>query len=171
MGDNYSMNNQDKEKLLNLSENDMIDSSPINDVNTIEINKTVENPLLDNIENNNEENNNEENKPEENNNEENKPEENIEKIQPKIEEYINKEYRDTLMEMGFSKNVSEKALFLNQSKSVEIAMTWIEEHQNDADFEEELVITGIEDGPKKSTRTKEEIEAAAKELSRVQHEK
>lgn len=74
------------------------------------------------------------------------------------------------MEMGFSKIVSEKALFLNQSKSVEIAMTWIEEHQNDTDFEEELVITGIQEQTKPK-RTKEEIEAAAREMSRIQHEK
>jgi len=74
------------------------------------------------------------------------------------------------MEMGFSKIVSEKALFLNQSKSVEIAMTWIEEHQSDTDFEEELVITGIQEQTKPK-RTKEEIEIAAREMSRIQHEK
>jgi len=90
--------------------------------------------------------------------------------QKNIEDFINKEMRNSLLEMGFSKNVAEKALFLNQSSSVENAMGWIEEHQTDADFEEELVITGIEEDPKKPKRTKEEIEAAAKELTKMQHE-
>jgi uncharacterized UBP type Zn finger protein len=41
------------------------------------------------------------------------------------------------MDMGFLKVVAEKALFLTQA-GVEKAMEWIEAHQTDPDFEEEL---------------------------------
>lgn len=66
--------------------------------------------------------------------------------------------------------MAEKSLMLTNSKSVESAINWIEEHQDDADFEEELIITDVNDKTKPK-RTKEEIEALAKELSKVQHEK
>ena len=48
--------------------------------------------------------------------------------------------------MGFSKDASEKALFMTQSKgaSVEIAMEWINEHMEDKDFNEPLLIVGQE---------------------------
>lgn len=46
------------------------------------------------------------------------------------------------MDMGFSKNVSEKSLFLTQNASLENAMEWIDKHSEDADFEEELRIVG-----------------------------
>ena len=43
-----------------------------------------------------------------------------------------------LMDMGYSKNVAEKALFLtkSQGQSVENAMDWIQEHMDDPDFED-----------------------------------
>lgn len=49
------------------------------------------------------------------------------------------------MEMGFSKIVSEKALFLNLGKAGEpltLALEWIEAHTDDPDFNEELKIVG-----------------------------
>lgn len=48
------------------------------------------------------------------------------------------------MEMGFSKNVSEKALFFTLSKggTTEKALEWIDQHADDPDFEEELKIVG-----------------------------
>jgi uncharacterized UBP type Zn finger protein len=48
--------------------------------------------------------------------------------------------------MGFSKNASEKALFMTISKgqSVENATEWLYEHMEDADFNEELLIVGQE---------------------------
>ena len=45
------------------------------------------------------------------------------------------------MDMGFSKVVAEKALFMSQA-GVEKAMEWIEQHLDDPDFNEELVIVG-----------------------------
>lgn len=50
----------------------------------------------------------------------------------------------TLVEMGFSKDASEKALFMTQAKgaSVENAMEWINEHIEDTDFNEPLLIVG-----------------------------
>lgn len=50
-----------------------------------------------------------------------------------------------LMEMGFSKIVAEKALFMNMSKqgdAVSNALEWISEHSEDPDFHEELKIVG-----------------------------
>ncbi|OMJ88515.1 hypothetical protein SteCoe_9556 [Stentor coeruleus] len=66
-----------------------------------------------------------------------------------------------LIEMGFSKNVSEKSIFLTQAKSVEPAMDWISEHQGDPDFEEELQII---QGLTPSSMTSEEAQARARDL-------
>lgn len=46
------------------------------------------------------------------------------------------------MDMGFSKNVSEKALFLTQQKGVQKAMDWIDANMDSPDFEEALMIMG-----------------------------
>jgi uncharacterized UBP type Zn finger protein len=48
--------------------------------------------------------------------------------------------------MGFSKNAAEKALFMTMSKgqTIENAMEWITEHQEDPDFNEQLFIVGQE---------------------------
>ena len=45
-----------------------------------------------------------------------------------------------VMDMGFSRNVAEKAIFMAQGAGVERAMGWIEDHRNDPDFEEALMI-------------------------------
>lgn len=42
--------------------------------------------------------------------------------------------------MGFSVNVSEKALFMTQNKGVQPAMDWITAHMDDPDYEEPLMI-------------------------------
>lgn len=54
---------------------------------------------------------------------------------------VNAELTKQLIEMGFTKNASEKALFLNKN-SLELSIEWMYEHQNDADFNEELRIVG-----------------------------
>jgi uncharacterized UBP type Zn finger protein len=49
------------------------------------------------------------------------------------------------MDMGFSKEASEKALFMNmKNQNVEIAMNWLEEHAEDPDLNEALLIVGQE---------------------------
>lgn len=58
--------------------------------------------------------------------------------------------------MGFSKNVSEKALFMTQNNGVQAAMQWIEGHTDDPDYEEPLLIVGQSGsgnipGPKKES--------------------
>ncbi len=58
-----------------------------------------------------------------------------------ISKHVNQELVKQLLEMGFSKNASEKALFMNKN-ILEASVEWIYEHQNDADFEEELRIVG-----------------------------
>jgi len=62
-----------------------------------------------------------------------------------ISSFVNQANVQQLMEMGFSKVVAEKALFINMGKAgepVEKALEWISEHQDDADFNEELKIVG-----------------------------
>lgn len=46
--------------------------------------------------------------------------------------------------MGFGVHAAEKALFMTMSKgqSVENAMDWINEHMEDADFNEQLFMVG-----------------------------
>ena len=84
--------------------------------------------------------------------------------------------------MGFSVNVSEKALFMTQSNGVQAAMQWIEGHMEDADYEEPLLIVGQSNakgsgsagGGKPSAfanMTKEEKLAAGKELQAKLREK
>jgi uncharacterized UBP type Zn finger protein len=72
------------------------------------------------------------------------------------------------MEMGFPKAVAEKALFftLASGGTTEKALEWIDQHSEDADFNEELKIVGKQEGDKKPTSnlTKEEKIAKAKEL-------
>ena len=58
-----------------------------------------------------------------------------------ISGYVKAEVLQQLIEMGFSKNASEKALFFNKS-NLEQSFQWIYYHQNDPDFEEELRIVG-----------------------------
>jgi len=38
--------------------------------------------------------------------------------------------------MGYSKNVSEKSIFMSQAKDASKALDWIMAHNNDPDFEE-----------------------------------
>ena len=81
-----------------------------------------------------------------------------------ISSMVNQQEVTTLMEMGFSKDVAEKALFLVQGGGVPKAMEWIETHMDDADFQEPLVIVGQADSKPQSTLTPEEKLAKAKEL-------
>lgn len=76
-----------------------------------------------------------------------------------ISSYVNQAIVSQLLEMGFTKAVAEKALFFNLSKQgepLELALTWISQHSDDADFHEELQIVGQEESTKKSTLTKEQ---------------
>lgn len=82
---------------------------------------------------------------------------------------INQQFSTELQSMGYSKNVSEKALFLTQNLSIEKALDWINENNKSPDFEEELRIVGrAEEGPKMS---KEEAAQKAKELQQKLREK
>ena len=65
-----------------------------------------------------------------------------------------------LISMGYSKNVSEKSLFLNKN-NFDGAMEWIYVNQSENDFEEELTIV---QGKPKSNLTEAEQYAKAKEL-------
>ena len=64
------------------------------------------------------------------------------------------------MDMGFSKEASEKSLFftLAQGGTTEKALDWISHHSDDADFNEELRIVGKDEssGQPASTMSKEE---------------
>lgn len=54
-----------------------------------------------------------------------------------------------IMDMGFSRNVAEKAVFMVQGAGVERAFEWIESNRNQPDFEEPLMIVGQDSGPSK----------------------
>ena len=79
-----------------------------------------------------------------------------------ISKYINLEVAKQLQEMGYSKNVSEKACLFSGS-ILDKALDWIGEHINDPDFEEEAKIMKQE-GPQQSTLAPEEAKAKAREL-------
>jgi uncharacterized UBP type Zn finger protein len=78
-----------------------------------------------------------------------------------ISGYVKQDIVSQLVEMGFSKNVAEKACFFNQS-ILEKSIEWIYEHQQDPDFEEELRIVGKEQGGE--PLSEEDIKKRAKEL-------
>lgn len=61
-----------------------------------------------------------------------------------ISGYVNQEYVKQLLEMGFSKIVAEKALFMTLANggTTEKALEWIDQHSEDPDFNEELKIVG-----------------------------
>lgn len=59
-----------------------------------------------------------------------------------IGSFVNQDLMKQLLDCGFSKTVGEKALYLTGNNSVDKAMDWIAEHQEDPDFEEELRIVG-----------------------------
>ena len=90
------------------------------------------------------------------------PQEEPPKVQKKITDLINVEVAKQLQEMGFSKNVSEKACLFTQS-NIEQAVEWISQHSSDPDFEEEAIIEVSEDKPKPQM-SKEEAAIKAKEL-------
>ena len=59
-----------------------------------------------------------------------------------ISPYVKAEFVQQLLDVGFSKTVAEKALYLTGGASVEKALEWIEQHQEEPDFQEELRIVG-----------------------------
>jgi len=83
-----------------------------------------------------------------------------------ISSLVNQVTAKQLQEMGYSKNVSEKALFLNQG-ILEKSIEWIYENQNEPDFEEELRMVG----QKKVQLSEEEIKQKAKELQAYARQK
>ncbi|KAL4436460.1 hypothetical protein ABPG74_003026 [Tetrahymena malaccensis] len=69
-----------------------------------------------------------------------------------------------LQDMGFSKNVAEKAIFMTQDqKSLEAALAWTEKHQGDADYEEQLLMQ-ISDESNKPKLSEAEARQKAREL-------
>ena len=96
-----------------------------------------------------------------------KPSEEPPKEEQKIEkksilDFIKPEVAQQLQDMGFSKNVSEKACLFTQS-NLEAAVEWISAHQNDPDFEEPAQIE-VSSEPQKPKMSKEEAAIKAKEL-------
>ena len=80
-----------------------------------------------------------------------------------ILEFIKPEVATQLQEMGFSKNVSEKACLFTNS-NIEQAIEWISQHQQDPDFEEPAQIEVSADQQPKVQMSKEEAAIKAKEL-------
>ena len=87
--------------------------------------------------------------------------------EPKLEkksilDFIKPEVAQQLQEMGFSKNVSEKACLFTNS-NLEQAVEWISVHSEDPNFEEPAQIE-VSAGPPKPKMSKEEAAIKAKEL-------
>lgn len=61
-----------------------------------------------------------------------------------ISQFVSQANVAILVEMGFGKDACEKALFMTQKQgaTVEAAMEWITQHQDDPDFNEALLIVG-----------------------------
>lgn len=79
-----------------------------------------------------------------------------------VRDFIKIEVAEQLQEMGFSKNVSEKACLFSNS-NLEQAVEWISQHSQDPDFEEEAQIMIGEDKPQKVIDP-EEAKIRAREL-------
>ena len=79
-----------------------------------------------------------------------------------ILDFIKPEVAQQLQDMGFSKNVSEKACLFTNS-NIEQAVEWISAHQDDPDFEEPAQIQVSAEQPKPKM-SKEEAAIKAKEL-------
>ena len=103
-----------------------------------------------------------EKQPEQNQQNENPPQEEKKVEKKSILDFIKPEIAQQLQEMGFSKNVSEKACLFTQS-NIEQAVEWISTHQNDPDFEEPAQIEVSAEAPKPKM-SKEEAAIKAKEL-------
>lgn len=93
----------------------------------------------------------------------------VEEEQPKgkpIGPLVNQEFVAFIMEMGYTRPVAEKSLLFTANQSVEAAIDWIQQHQQDPDFlvEEFLAEDPTSEDPNKPKLTKEEKIAAAKEL-------
>ncbi|KAK6589234.1 hypothetical protein RS030_213283 [Cryptosporidium xiaoi] len=56
-----------------------------------------------------------------------------------IKEYVNKEYLNSLLSMGFGEVESEKSLFFTRNSGLENAITWIEENSNDPSLKDAIV--------------------------------
>ncbi len=85
-----------------------------------------------------------------------------------ISNMINQDMAKELESMGYSKNVREKALLMTGNAGVEAALGWIEEHRDDADFEEELRIVAQQEEKKLSP---EEAMQKAMELQKILRER
>ena len=72
--------------------------------------------------------------------EEMKDESEPQQIQKSISSLVKQDEVTMIMDMGFSKIVAEKSLFMVQGGGIPKAMEWIDNHREDADFEEELFI-------------------------------
>lgn len=92
------------------------------------------------------------------------PEEDAPKGRP-ISDLVNQEFANIIQGMGFTKAVAEKSLLYTNNASVESAMEWITQHQDDADFlQEEFIAEESAEDPNKPKLTKEEKMQKAKEL-------
>jgi hypothetical protein len=88
---------------------------------------------------------------------------------PSIESLIDMNVANSLQEMGYSKNVSQKACLFNQS-NIDKCLDWIMMHINDPDFEEEAKIEVNQNQPV-SKLSKEEAAAKARELQELARKK
>jgi len=90
-----------------------------------------------------------------------------------ITSHINTQFRDQIIQMGYERHPAEKALFMTQNKSLQAGLDWLNQHKDDADFNEQLFIVGkppaggVPGMPVQSNLTPEEAKQKARELQKV----
>ncbi|EGR31040.1 hypothetical protein IMG5_118650 [Ichthyophthirius multifiliis] len=80
-----------------------------------------------------------------------------------VSQFVDQNLSKQVQELGYTKNIAEKALFMTQQKSIESALDWIEQNKENKDFEEELLVS-IQQQENKPKLTEQEAKQKAREL-------
>lgn len=87
----------------------------------------------------------------------------------RITEKLNQELLGQLKDMGFAENRSERALWFTGNENLEKAIVWLEEHANDMDLDEVLMLAPESNKPKLSKEEqKAMLEARVQEMRKKQ---
>ena len=87
----------------------------------------------------------------------------------RITEKLNQELLGQLKDMGFAENRSERALWFTGNENLEKAIGWLEEHANDMDLDEVLMLAPESNKPKLSKEEqKAMLEARVQEMRKKQ---
>ena len=90
-----------------------------------------------------------------------------------ISDLVNQTFAAQIMSMGYTKEVAEKSLLMTGNGTVDKAMDWIMEHQNDEDFFEEMRIesASTQDPNKPQLSKEEKLKLLDEKLAKVRAQK